>query len=62
LTGGLKPYVLVRGHLEALISRAVLYDLVELGCEHEVKGERHFGIWSGGRFYPMATAGDLAHL
>lgn len=61
-TGGLKPYALVRGRLEALINRAVLYDLVELGREHEVKGERHFGIWSAGRFYPMATAGDLAHL
>jgi len=56
---GLKPYVLVRGRLEALINRAVLYDLVALGCEHEVGGELRFGVWSSGRFYPMAKACDL---
>jgi len=58
-TDGLKPYVLVRGRLEALINRAVLYDLVALGCEHEVDGKCHFGVWSSGQFYPMANAADL---
>ena len=29
-TDGVKPYVLVRGRLEALVTRAVMYDLVEL--------------------------------
>jgi len=58
-TDGLKPYVLVRGRLEALINRAVLYDLVELGCEHEVDGKVHFGVWSSGVFYAMATADEL---
>lgn len=61
-TDGLKPYVLVRGRLEALIGRAVLYDLVALGCEHEVDGELNFGVWSSGRFYPMGNAGDFAHV
>ncbi len=61
-TDGLKPYVLVRGRLEALINRAVLYDLVALGCEHEVDGNSRFGVWSSGRFYPMANAADLSHL
>jgi len=56
---GLKPYVLVRGRLEALIGRAVLYDLVALGCEHEVDGELRFGVWSSGEFYPMANAADI---
>ncbi len=60
VTDGLKPYVLVRGRLEALVSRAVLYDLVELGCEHEVDGNLRFGVWSSGVFYPMAKAADLA--
>ncbi len=60
-TGGLKPYVLVRGRLEALINRAVFYDLVELGCEHMVDGEQRFGVWSSGEFYEMAKARDLAH-
>src|SRR5947208_10166513 len=39
-TDGLKPYVLVRGRLEALVSRALFYDLVALGV---VEGE-WFGI------------------
>jgi len=56
---GLKPYVLVRGRLDALIGRAVLYDLVALGCEHEVDGELRFGVWSSGEFYPMANAADI---
>lgn len=29
-SGGLKPYLLVRGRLEALVTRALYYDLVEL--------------------------------
>jgi len=62
VTDGLKPYVLVRGRLEALINRAVLYDLVALGCEHEVDGELRFGVWSSERFYPMANAADLNQL
>ncbi len=33
---GLKPYVLVRGRLEALLTRALLHDLAELA----VRGER----------------------
>ena len=32
-TGGLKPYVLVRGRLEALVARPVMYELVEHGEE-----------------------------
>ncbi len=62
VTDGLKPYVLVRGRLEALIGRAVLYDLVELGCEHEVDGELSFGVWSNGEFYAMAKADELKFL
>ena len=37
-TGGLKPYVLVRGRLEALVARPVMYELVEHGEEIEVDG------------------------
>jgi len=35
-TGGLKPYVLVRGRLEALVARPVMYELVEHGEEIKV--------------------------
>ena len=43
-SGGLKPYILVRGRLEALVTRAVYYDLMELVTEREGSA----GIWSGG--------------
>ena len=36
-TGGLKPYVLVRGRLEALVARPVMYELVGHGEEIEVE-------------------------
>ena len=42
--GGLKPYLLVRGRLEALLTRALYYDLVELAVE---EGGR-LAVWSGG--------------
>jgi uncharacterized protein len=54
-TGGLKPYVLVRRNLEALVSRALFYDLVKLGV---IEGE-WFGVWSSGVFYPMQRASEL---
>jgi hypothetical protein len=57
-TDGLKPYVLVRGRLEALVSRALFYDLVALGV---IEGE-WFGVWSGGRFWPMQRAAEIGAL
>lgn len=59
-TGGLKPYVLVRGRLEALITRAVFYDLVALGTNEMVDGVRMFGVWSAGGFLAMAPEAALA--
>ena len=40
-TGGLKPYLHVRRDLWAKVTRALFYDLVELGEEREVDGEPH---------------------
>ena len=54
------PYVLVRARLEALINRAVFYDLVALGTEEEVDGVAWFGVWSAGTFFPFRPAGELA--
>jgi hypothetical protein len=53
---GLKPYVLVRGRLEALLTRALLHDLVALAGEEMREGQRIAGIWSGGTFFPFGTA------
>jgi len=58
-TGGLKPYVLVRGRLEARLTRALTYDLVELGQVEAIDGEKAFGVWSGGSFFAMALADEL---
>ena len=58
-TGEPAPYVHVRARLEALINRAVFYDLVELGVEEEHEGETWFGIWSGGVFFPFQKAGEV---
>jgi hypothetical protein len=54
------PYVLVRDRLEALIARAVYYELAEIGCEHEVDGDQLFGVWSGGEFFPLGRLEEEA--
>jgi hypothetical protein len=61
-TGGLKPYLLVRGRLEALVARAVMYELVELGEEIEVDGETMFAVRSGGVVFPIMPAAELERL
>jgi uncharacterized protein len=53
-SGGLKPYVLVRGRLEALVTRAVYYDLIELAVPGGPSNSN--GIWSGGAFFPFPAA------
>ncbi len=58
-TGEPAPYVLVRDRLEALINRPVFYQLVDLGVEHEVDGDKLFGVWSGGIFWPFTRMEDL---
>ncbi len=58
-TDGLKPYVLVRARLEALVNRAIFYDLVAAGTVHRHGGEDWYGVMSSGRFWPMARAADI---
>jgi len=57
--GGLKPYLHVRSGLWAKVTRALFYDLVNLGEEREIGGKAMFGIVSAGEFYPMAEASTL---
>jgi hypothetical protein len=59
-TGGMKPYVEIRNGLVALVSRAVTYDLMELGVIAARDGEPWFGIWSSGMFFPIVRESDLA--
>jgi uncharacterized protein len=55
-TGGLKPYLHVRRGLWAKVTRALFFDLVELGEEQDVEGRGMFGVSSMGTFFPMAPA------
>jgi hypothetical protein len=55
-TGGLKPFLHVRRELWAKVTRALFYDLVELGEERAVDGKPMFGVASGGEFFAMAEA------
>jgi uncharacterized protein len=55
-SGGLRPYLHVRRDLWAKVTRALFYELVELGEEREVEGRRMFGVASAGKFFPMAEA------
>ena len=59
MTGGLKPYLHVRRDLWAKVTRALFYDLVELGEEREIDGVDMFGIASMGEFFAMAPADSL---
>ena len=53
------PYVMVRNGLEALIDRKSFYRLVEI-CVHEThEGAQWFGLWSGGRFFPLIPSAEL---
>lgn len=61
-TGGLKPYVLVRGRLEALVARPVMYELVEHGEEIEIGGVRMFAVRSHGEVYPIMPVEKLKRL
>ena len=61
-TDQLKPYVLVRGRLEALLARPVMYELIEHGEEIEVDGETMFALRSNGAVFPVMPAEKLAKL
>jgi hypothetical protein len=57
---GIKPYVLVRGGLWARLTRALAYDLLDLGEEREADGGTTFGICVARTFYPVAPAAETA--
>jgi hypothetical protein len=58
-TGGLKPYLHVRRGLWAKVTRALFYDLVELGEQRALDGKAMFGVASGAEFFAMAEASAL---
>lgn len=57
--GGLMPYLHVRADLWAKVTRALYYDLVDIGEERVVDGATMFGIVSAGEFFAMADAAQM---
>jgi uncharacterized protein len=57
--GGLMPYLHVRADLWAKVTRALYYDLVDIGEERMVDGVPKFGIASGGAFFAMADVEQM---
>ena len=57
-TGEPAPYVMIRDGLEALITRSVFYDLVELAEMREQGGATILGVWSDGAFFEIGSAED----
>jgi hypothetical protein len=61
-TGGLKPYLHVRGRLEALVARSVMYELVGIGETIEIDGVAMFCVRSKGEAFPIMPAAKLERL
>jgi len=61
-TGGMKPYLRVRGRLDALVTRAMTYELLELGEEVEIDGRAMIAVRSGGEFFPVMAMDRLETL
>jgi uncharacterized protein len=61
-TGGLKPYVHIRRDLWAKVTRALFFDLVEIGEERAIDGTAMFGVASDGEFFAMAPAATIEDL
>ena len=50
------PSILVRDRLEALISRSVFYELVEMAEVRRLDGRDILGVESAGQFFPIGPA------
>lgn len=59
---GIKPYLSVRGRLEALLARPVMYELIFHGEEIELDGRKMFGVRSKGAVFPIMRSDELDKL
>lgn len=58
-TEGLKAYIRVRGNLEARLSRALMYDLIDLASEGVGENIGQFGVESSGLFFAICSMEKL---
>ena len=61
-TGGMKPYLHVRGRLEALVTRSMTYELLELGEEATIDDRNVIAVRSGGALFPVMEVDRLEML
>lgn len=52
-----EPYIGVRGRLEAALTRAVFYELVDHAVERETPEGPQLGLYARGKFFPLGPAG-----
>ena len=58
-TGAPAPYIMVRDGLEALMTRAVFYELVEMAVPGQGETAGQMGVWSGDEFFSLGAIEDL---
>lgn len=56
---GVKPYIHVRGRLEALATRPVMYELIGQGFAADMDGRQMFVVRSGAELYPVMEMSEL---
>ena len=59
LTGEPAPQIHIRRGLHARIDRKTFYRMIEAGCHEPIDGTPWFGLWSGGRFFPVIPSAEL---
>jgi len=58
-TGEPAPYIALDYGLEAKLSRAVFYQLVDLGIAEAVQQDKMYGVWSADHFSPIGSAEEI---
>jgi uncharacterized protein len=57
--GSPAPRVHVRRDLWARVDRKTFYRMIDLGAHAVHEGQRWFGLWSGGQFFPVVPSDEL---
>ena len=52
-SGSFTPFVLVRGGLQARLTRPVYYELIAAAVTETSDRKKEMGVWSGGAFFPF---------
>ena len=58
-TGEPAPYIVLDYGLEAKLSRAVFYQLVDLGNARMIKQKKVYGVWSESQFFSIGSAEEI---